>query len=332
MEKFKKSIYFVLCFIAIIMAVCSLLSIFRNTESQFLKMLDFPRIQFFVISCLGLVLLTIVIKKWQWYDYLLVLALVGGITVQCSYLIDYTPLVSEAVPSVQAETFSSDDRISILMVNVKMTNRNAKPLLELIAYRNPDLIVAMEVDDWWDRQLQSIETQYPYSQETINSVTYGMTLYSKCRFEDIKVNYLHNQKVPSFESIVELKNGKHVLLYTIHPVPPTHYEDLPDNEGNQEAAMVKLGKKIENATLPVIVAGDFNDVSWGRTNQLTETDGLLHDVRVGRGFYNSYNADNFLVRWPLDHIVVTEEFRLVHLERLSEIGSDHFPIYAELVL
>ena len=52
---------------------------------------------------------------------------------------------------------------------------------------------------------------------------------------------------------------------------------------------------------------------------------------IGRGFYNSYNAKNPLARFPLDHIFHSEHFKLIRLERLPAIGSDHFPIYAELL-
>ena len=97
-------------------------------------------------------------------------------------------------------------------------------------------------------------------------------------------------------------------------------------------ALKKLGKEIEDRKLPTLIAGDLNDVVWSHVDALTGTQNLLYDVRVGRGFYNSYNAENIFMRWPLDHVFVTKEFRLKKLERLSKIGSDHFPIYVELVL
>ncbi|WP_224484711.1 endonuclease/exonuclease/phosphatase family protein [Robertkochia aurantiaca] len=332
MEKLRKTIYYIVATATIILAVCSLLSILRNTESRFLKMLDFSRIQFFIASIISLILFLIVAKRWQWHDYLLVLGLAGGLIINGSYLVNYTTIVSKTVPTASEEDVSPDNQISILLANVKMTNRNAQPFLNLIQLKNPDIIIAMEIDDWWDQQLEQIETDYPYTQETINNVAYGMTLYSKSPLKDVDVNYLNNEKVPSFECTIQLKNGEDILLYSMHPVPPKHSEYFPDNEGQQETAMKTLGKKIKNSNLPIIVAGDFNDVSWGATDELTETNDLLNDVRVGRGFFNSYNAENALMRWPLDHILVTKEFRVVKLERQSDIDSDHFPIYIELVL
>ena len=87
-----------------------------------------------------------------------------------------------------------------------------------------------------------------------------------------------------------------------------------------------------NRKFPTIVAGDLNDVVWSHVDELTETEHKLYDVRVGRGFYNSFDAENIILRWPLDHVFVTDEFRLKTLERLPKISSNHFPIFVELVL
>ncbi|HEU0199884.1 MAG TPA: endonuclease/exonuclease/phosphatase family protein, partial [Burkholderiaceae bacterium] len=54
------------------------------------------------------------------------------------------------------------------------------------------------------------------------------------------------------------------------------------------------------------------------------------DPRIGRRLYASFNARRPLLRWPLDHIFFSEEFRLVRLERQRYIGSDHFPMLVEV--
>ena len=83
---------------------------------------------------------------------------------------------------------------------------------------------------------------------------------------------------------------------------------------------------------PVIVTGDFKDVSWSSTmHQLTQC-GELHDVSEGRCLYNTFNAHSALARWPLDHFFVSEPFQVVALKRLPDVGSDHFPLYIELAL
>ncbi len=331
MNKIRKTLYIILYVIAVILAIGSILSVFRNTESRYLKMLDFPRIQIFIASIVCLATVAVTIKRWRWYDYFFLVAIFCGLLVNGSYLINYTPLIPVEVPTAK-DINTSDVKLSLLITNVKMSNRKSKSLINLIEVKKPDLILAMEVNVWWDEQLKVLETEYPYSQHTINDVAYGMVLFSKFPLDKVKVDYLQNERVPSFESTITLAGGKIISLHSVHPVPPTQFKDLPDNVGQREIAMKKLGKEVIGRKFPTIVAGDLNDVVWSHVDDLTGTKNILYDVRVGRGFYNSYNAKNILMRWPLDHVFVTQEFRLKKLERLTKIGSDHYPIFVELVL
>ncbi|SRX54815.1 endonuclease/exonuclease/phosphatase family protein [Aequorivita sp. CIP111184] len=331
MKKLRKILYWLLYLIAVLLAAATILSIFRNSEIRYLKMLDFPRIQLFVFSFISLLVLVLITKKWQWYTYLVSFALLCGLAINGAFIINYTTLVPVEVPTA-TDLKAADVQFSLLVSNVKMSNKNAQPLIDLIAEKKPDLVLAMEVNEWWDEELSVINKEYPYSQHTINEVTYGMVLYSKLPLNNVEVAYLNNKNVPSFECVVTLSNGKDINFHCMHPVPPTHFEDLPDNKGQKETALQKLGKIVNDSKIPSVVAGDLNDVVWSYVNDLTNTQNILYDLRVGRGFYNTYNAENLLMKWPLDHVFVTKEFRLKKLERLPKIGSDHYPIYVELVL
>ena len=115
----------------------------------------------------------------------------------------------------------------------------------------------------------------------------------------------------------------------MHPRPP---EPIRDQDSTpRDAELVIVGKAIrETGPRPTVVAGDLNDVAWSETSELfLRLSGLL-DPRMGRGFYNSYNADHWLMRYPLDHVFHSNHFRLIELQRLPHIGSDHFPMLVEL--
>lgn len=331
MEKLRKVIYLILCVITVAVMLASVLSVFRDTPSNYMKMLDFPRQQWFLLSAITMVLFIIMTKHWRWYDYALVVGLVGGLVINGVYLVHYTPLFPDRVPQAAAD-HDPADRVSVLLANVLEENRNAQPFLARIREKDPDFVVAMEVDAWWDEQLRPIEANYPHIQESVNDVGYGLTLYSKYPFSDMEVNRLNNERVPSFETKITLDNGRTFELHVVHPVPPKDFASIPDNQGQQEVAMLKVGEKVANNNLPDLIVGDLNDVVWGYTDLLTGTKNEVFDTRVGRGFYNSFDAHKWYMRWPLDHVFVTKEFQLHKLERLERIGSDHWPIYAELVL
>lgn len=327
----KKFGYTLLWVTMITVAAGSLLSLLVNTDNRYLKFLDFPRIQFFWLGLGVLLAFLLVNRRWAWYDYVITAGLVLGTVVQSTYLINYTTLAGATVPDARADV-AETDRVSVLVLNVYRENRDAEAVRALIDERNPDIFIGMEVNAWWDEALADAQAAYPYGEESVNEVGYGMVVYSQLPLSDVRTAYLNNDSVPTIEAIASLEDGRRFRLIAAHPVPPTYFEKLPDNEGQREVALSEIGKRAAGSDLPVLVAGDFNDVAWGNTDRLTETEGVLEDVRVGRGFLNSFDATNFLMRWPLDHAVVTDEWSVVGIERLRDVGSDHYPIWFELAL
>ena len=331
MRKSSKALYILFYVIAAALAIASLASLSRNSGIRFLKMLDFPRIQFFIALSVSLIILLLVIGRKKWYDYLLILLVAGGLFVQGYFLINYTSLVPvEVADATNKQT--DENTFSVLVANVKMSNKKSQPLISLIEEKKPDMVLLMETDEWWNKQTDVLADNYPHSQKAINDVAYGMILYSKLPLKEAKTDYLNNENVPSFDCIVSLKNNEDINFHCLHPVPPTHFKRLPDNEGQKEEALIVLGNRIDNQKLPAVIVGDLNDVVWSHVDELTDTKDILYDTRVGRTFMNSYDAESFFMRWPLDHVLVTKEFELKKLERMPKIGSDHFPILAELVL
>ncbi|KKM72467.1 hypothetical protein LCGC14_1420210, partial [marine sediment metagenome] len=98
----------------------------------------------------------------------------------------------------------------------------------------------------------------------------------------------------------------------------------------RDAELLLVAREINVDDGPVLVFGDFNDVAWSRTALLFQKISGLLGPRRGRGFFNTYNANYRLLRWPLDHVFHTKNFTLIELARCEHIGSDHFPMYIKL--
>lgn len=236
------------------------------------------------------------------------------------------------VPDAEIVNNTSSDRISILLANVLIENRESKKFIEIIEEYNPDLLLVMEVDQWWVEELQILKKQFPHYMEYPLDNAYGMALYSRFSLQEKKIEFFQHKDVPSFHTKVELPSKKQFFFHGVHPVAPIPSGKYPDNVGRKEVSLLKTAEKVANDTLPSIVAGDFNDVSWSNTSRLFEDTGNLRNVRIGRGLYNSFNANSRFMRWPLDHYFVTQEFSLLTLERLPTFGSDHFPMFGEFII
>jgi len=154
-------------------------------------------------------------------------------------------------------------------------------------------------------------------------------LFSRLPLVEPRVEFLVQDDIPSVHTAFDLPGGERVYLHGIHPRPP---EPIRDQDSTpRDAELVLVGRAIADAgSRPTVVAGDLNDVAWSPTTELfLRLSGLL-DPRMGRGFYNSFNAKNPLFRYPLDHVFHSNHFRLVELRRLPAVGSDHFPMLVEL--
>ncbi|WP_238987293.1 endonuclease/exonuclease/phosphatase family protein [Confluentibacter flavum] len=261
----------------------------------------------------------------------LLLGLIAVIIINGIVIYPYL-LGEKSVPDFRTGIIKPDDTFSVLLANVLIDNRQSEAFLKIIKQQDPDILLAMEVNDWWAKELLVLKQNYPYQLEYPLDNAYGMSLYSKLPMKNKEIKFLKHDDVPSFHVIMTLPSGNFFNFHGIHPVAPVPSKKYPDNVKEEEVALLKIGKLVANNPLPSIVAGDFNDVSWSHTSRMFGQQGNLKNVRIGRGLYNTFDATSFILRWPLDHYFVTEEFKLVELERLSKFGSDHFPLYVKLVL
>lgn len=331
MKTLKKISFYFIIFISLLVVLASLLSLFHGIAFWFAGILDFPRLQYLILSVICLILIILLRNNSKLPFYLLFSGLIAAIIVQSIKIYPYV-LGNKSVPDISAKAALKDNTVGILLANVLITNRNSQELFEIVEMADPDMVLVMEVNDWWVSELQGLKNKYPYFIEYPEDNAYGMALYSKFQLKNEEIKFLNDKNVPSFHSEVGLPSGENFMFHGVHPMAPIPSSEYPDEAGRKEVALAKMGGIVGNDIIASMVVGDFNDVSWSQTSRLFEQQGNLKNVRLGRGLFNSFNANSLIMRWPLDHYFVTKEFSLLELKRLGKFGSDHFPMYAEFVL
>lgn len=287
---------------------------------------DFPRIQISVLIFLNILFAIYVYDFTEAWQFIVLSALIFSVVYQCILIYPYTIFAKKQVIAYSGA--DNDSHISILVSNVLTPNRGYEELIALVTSRDPDLFLTLETDAKWENALEPLEGTYKHSVKVPLDNLYGMHLYSKLPLENMEVKYLVRGDIPSIHGTLKLHNGKKVAIHCLHPKPPTPSES--DTSTNRDAELLLVAREIDVDSGPVLVFGDFNDVAWSRTTRLFQKISKLLDPRRGRGFYNTYNANYPLLRWPLDHVFHTKNFTLVELARAKNIGSDHFPMFIKL--
>ncbi len=315
-----------LFFTGCLFIVITLIPLIRK-DHWMIRGFDFPHVQITVINAIILTLFLVFFEVTTTRDFIFVAFLGGCLIYQSVIIFPYTPLARKKVKKSKHKKNKAS--LSLMVTNVLMDNKNVEQCLDIIREADPDLLLMVETNRWWQSQIKEVmEEKYNFCIERPLENTYGMLLYSKLELKDSQVKFLIQEDVPSFHTKVVLRSGQEIFLHCVHPEPPAPDENETSTE--RDAELLKVGKEIVNEKSPSIVAGDLNDVAWSYTTRLfIKISGLL-DPRMGRGFFNTFHAKYALMRWPLDHIFISYHFKLLNINRLPYYGSDHFPMLIEL--
>ncbi|KXF74739.1 hypothetical protein ATN84_22900 [Paramesorhizobium deserti] len=307
-----------------LLIVLTLLS-FVKSARWWIRAADFPRLQIAAAMAVVIGAYPFLHGAEGTWDAIFLITLASALGWQCFRIFPYTIMAPREVLKA-AGTADPANSIRLLIANVLMENREANRFLALVQETRPDIILAVETDAWWDKRLCDLDRDYPHSIRQPQENHYGMHLFSKLELASPEVRFLVEEDVPSVRASVRLRSGQWIAFFGVHPRPP---EPRTDTE-ERDAEILIVGRQVKAQSQPAIVAGDLNDVAWSHTTRLFQRISGTLDPRRGRGMFSTFHARYPLFRWPLDHIFHHAPYTLVRLQRLRDIGSDHFPVLAEL--
>jgi len=304
---------FLMTFVVLLsMTICllglTLLPLLRY-EAWWVRSLDFPRfplsIAFVVLVSLDLMLLDFsALGPW-----LILVTAMACLLYQLWWILPYTPLFP--VEAKNASNIDPRRRIRIMTANVLATNRDASALLKLVSDNEPDVLVTLESDAWWQSKLDALETDFSFTIKCPLDNLYGMHVYSKLPLSERRIEFLVEPDVPSMHALVTIPSGDRIRIHFLHPSPPSPTEN--DSSSERDAELLIVAKSVRRSSLPLIVTGDLNDVAWSATTRLFRKMSRLIDPRVGRGMFNTFHA-------------------VSDIRRLPHFGSDHFALFTALSL
>lgn len=313
---------------SVIVIVTTVVPMWRSPH-WWVRIWDFPRFQIFLVALA--ILLSVLVVTWpaSTLGGVLIGAVVLAALWQLSWIWRYFPFAPLEVSQARM-TATPAEQLCLVTTNVCQSCRDADGLLTIIEKASPDLMLAVETDEWWCSRLQDgLQSRYPHAVTYPLSNGYGLTLFSRLELVQPSIRFLVDEAIPSIKTGVRLRSAALIDLYGMHPQPPA-----PPNQDSieRDTELILVGKEISRCERPAIVLGDLNDVAWSPTTSRFKKVGNLQDPRRGRGFFNTFPAGMPGLRYPLDYIFHTHHFAVRAMQVLPRFGSDHLPLCISLQL
>jgi endonuclease/exonuclease/phosphatase (EEP) superfamily protein YafD len=222
-------------------------------------------------------------------------------------------------PAAQAAELGTQAEYKLMQLNLRYDNPDQTDVLRLIAHESPDVLTLQEVSTLWRPRLKAIEARYPYTIYCGNrSHIGGVAILSRRPFAFGSTP----QCVGSIMGLARIDfGGRSAIITAIHLDWPWPYW--------QAANVGQARPYFERLQGPMIIAGDFNAVSWSQTLKNITGASKTHPVEGLRPSWLVNGTLAHVARWiglPIDHILVSDEISTRSVETLPVVGSDHLPL------
>ena len=277
--------------------------------------------EYFLIS-LVIVTLAVVYRNRYW----MVLSVLIAVIVFWQ-IAPFLPYKSFSVPEDNIPNFK-ERRVRILLANVRTLNPEHFRLINLIGESKPHIVVLHEIDHQWASSLRSLSEEMPGSVTFPRGDDFGIGIFSKYQISDGEIIFPGNAEIPSARCTIHLPGGA-FSLFSTHPLPPVSepYFKMRNVQLKEVARLVR-----ERKNGPALVAGDLNMSPWSPYfDRFLKASGL-RNARIGHGLLPSWPVDWPYLLTPIDHILVSPDIQVLSIRRGPDIGSDHYPIIADILL
>lgn len=226
-----------------------------------------------------------------------------------------SPVVSHGVP------------LRVVSINVHTANRQHDRVVAYLRETEADLIVALEVDNRWARALEALNDRYPHRVVEARDDNFGIVLLSKKPFVRSQVVDLAGSEVPSIDVTLDV-DGVQVPVLGTHPVPPA----TPVYAAERNRQLASIATWAASHSGKAVVLGDLNTTPWSPYFSRLLTDGRLVRAHPRWGVEPTWMADRPWVSLLLDHVLVSPEIGVTSVEVGPDVGSDHRPVRADLLM
>lgn len=213
-----------------------------------------------------------------------------------------------------------------LFANVHTKNSRYQDLRRQIEREQPDFVGLVEVHATWLREL-SLQSEFPYSLTIPQQDNFGIALYSKHPLTFFHEGY-GEEITPAIRAEVSEGALAGLRISVVHSIPPLSAAAYRHNS----LLIRRIATEVRHSQNPYLLMGDFNATIFSGLFRKLFWGGEMRHAGQGRGYFTTWDAQSFLKRLMLDHVLLAGCIRTIRYERGQEFGSDHYPLVFEGLL
>lgn len=217
--------------------------------------------------------------------------------------------------------------VRVTTVNAYWSNWDGAALVAYVEDADPDILVIQEADRQWRPDLLRIGARFPYAVPEDWDKARDVVMFSRFPVSNSARRFTNGRGFDYQTTDLEIA-GRTVTLVGVHTPSPGRAE----TSDTRNRYLAEIGRFAAAADLPVIVAGDFNSTVWSPHFADMMAVSGLDDTADGTGWHPTWPTWLPTGGIQIDHILVSGEFEVRALNRGPNIGSDHFPLTADLAL
>lgn len=225
-----------------------------------------------------------------------------------------------------AERDSSKQSIRVVTINLWSQNQHTGLVRQLISDQAADLLGLIEYTPDWQQRLE-LNQDYPYRLEYPALGNFGLAIFSRFPIAEVKFTDLGGDLPRTLGVVLEV-GGRKVDFILMHAMPP-----ISAQAWSMDCLLFRrVAGQLRESANPLIVAGDLNATPFSKSFRSFVRGALLKPAFAGFGWYRSWDVDLPIFRLMLDHLFFRGNLRVVEARVLSDVGSDHFPLFVEFQL
>ncbi|MCW5773555.1 MAG: endonuclease/exonuclease/phosphatase family protein [Rhodospirillaceae bacterium] len=240
-----------------------------------------------------------------------------------------TAAVSDAPPAA---------RLRVMSVNVLVSNPRDDDVAAAVERADPDIVVLQEVSEDWDTTIARLARRLPHVAPTDwrnRDRRLDNVLLTRFPIVESRVVYPPDPRYsfPHVEAIL-LIHGRRVKVLGVHPPLPKG----PTLTAMRQSHLDFYARTAAATRDPLLIVGDFNLTPYSpRFRRLLRNGGLGY-VHLGWSWPATWPSESrgayqrHVRGFPIDHILTSRHFAVVAARTLPDVGSDHYPLLADLVL